>query len=805
MENQNQAEDFDRSVSRTSGDMFPVNGHLNGSDTKQKSPEPQKAPSAPARIPPVAPLEQKVPVPTQSVPFEPQNPPPLAAKVPPVVTSELERQPLATHSVAVSKVCDGEARKLQSASSSVISAELHMLPSVPSSAISAQHEKPASAATIVTATELERPQPVTQKPESSKVINGVAVKPAEGIKNGHAVGAGKDVEDDDSDVIIMKSPDAISSSSEEVVAEGKTTGAATDEAQRAGKPLSFESQFMENRSFETKANTAADIKDFQKKQERKEADRKEDLKNIDGKILSGKEGKDKEDKEEESPKKEQSKDEEMMRTAAEVSWKKEPEKIVEKNEKPESKQMENETAMKKESLNAALDVSWQAAGMSDDKPTDKREEEEETCKNTAQGIKEIQITSEESVKKEADKGNNKREVVCSNKELPLKEQKDNLPENAAKINEKELLKIAEKEVKINEGFEKKEAKSGISSNLRESDTVRTGDSSSVDAEVIKNGPSQLKDESKDEKLGESYKKLVEETKKESPKKEEGKQTERREEALTNEIETETLNKSSKEKVEETVKGWPKKEGREIEKLEDSSKKAVEEIKDSPKKENKNEIERIENSFRASSEGSKRELPKEKAETLIVKEEQLLKHGEEIQEKKEEIEIVKKAEFLKEETKSYVEEKVSTKETEKRQPEEKESEKKVPMKDAASPYSVKGEILRPGSVSPAPVKSTTPKKSKSTTESEPTTSKKTTSTPEPPTSAPKDLTAKTTPGTEGEKSPRTKTPKDLGESKPKRRFVKKRDSQSQDEVAKRQGNDTAASITIKKDLLVCRNS
>ena len=189
----------------------------------------------------------------------------------------------------------------------------------------------------------------------------------------------------------------------------------------------------------------------------------------------------------------------------------------------------------------------------------------------------------------------------------------------------------------------------------------------------------------------------------------------------------------------------------------------------------------------------------------MKEEQLLKHGEEIQEKKEEIEIVKKAEFLKKETKSYVGEKVSTKETEKRQPEEKESEKKVPMKDAASPYSVKDEILRPGSVSPAPAKSTTPKKSKSTTESEPTTSKKTTSTPEPPTSAPKDPTAKTTPGTEGEKSPRTKTPKDLGESKPKRRFVKKRDSQSVDEVAKRQGNDTAASITIMKDLLVCRNS
>ena len=579
MEHQNQAEGFDRSVSRTSGDMFPVNGHLNGSDTQQKTPEPQKAPSAPARIPPVAPLEQKVPVPTQSVPFEPQNPPPLAAKVPPVVTSELERQPLATHSVAVSKVGDGEAHKVQSASSSVISAELQMLPSVPSSAISAQHEKPASAATIVTATELERPQPVTQKPESSKVINGVAVKPVEGIKNGHAVGAGKDEEDDDSDVIIMKSRDAIFSSSEELVVEGKTTGAATDEAQREAKPLSFESQLTENRSFETKADTAADIKDFQKKQELKEADRKEDLKNIDGKIISGKEGKDKEDKQEESPKKEQSKDEEMMRTAADVSWKKEPEKIVEKNEKPESKQTENETAMKKESLNAA--------GMSDDKPTDKREEE--TCKNTAQGMKEIQITSEESVKKEADKGGNKREAVCSNNELPLKEQKDNLPENAAKINEKELLKIAEKEVKINEGFEKKEAKSGISSNLRESDTVRTGGSSSVDAEVIKNGPSQLKDESKDEKLGESYKKLVEETKKESLKKEEGKQTERREEALTNEIETETLKKSPKEKVEETVKGWPKKEGREIEKLEDSSKKAVEEIKDCPKKENKNEI------------------------------------------------------------------------------------------------------------------------------------------------------------------------------------------------------------------------
>lgn len=66
--------------------------------------------------------------------------------------------------------------------------------------------------------------------------------------------------------------------------------------------------------------------------------------------------------------------------------------------------------------------------------------------------------SEESVKEEGEKGDNKREAVCSNTEIRLKEQKDVPPENIAEISKKESVKIAEKEVDIKEGFKKEEAK-----------------------------------------------------------------------------------------------------------------------------------------------------------------------------------------------------------------------------------------------------------------------------------------------------------------------------------------------------------
>lgn len=800
MEHPNQVDDFDRPVSRTGGDMFSVNGHLK--ETQQKSPEPQKVPSAPAKIHPVAPLDQKVPVPTQSVPSESQNPLPFAGKVPPMIASELERPPLATYSVvgpdfqrpisAISNVDAGEFHKLPSAASGVISAELQMPPPATSSAISAAHERPLSAASRVITAEIERPQPIVRKPESSKVMNGVAVKPAEDVKKGHAGGAEKQ-EDDDNDVIIMKSPGTMSSSSEEVVAGGKPTGAATDEGQQGGKPVSVESRFAENMRFEVKASTVADTKSCPKKQELEESEGKEDvLKKIDEKNISGNEGKVMESKEEESPKKEHLRDEEIVRRSTEIlkdSWKKESEKTVEDNEMSANKQIEEETTKKKESLSTALDITSQTAGIKDKKPADWTGEE--TCKNTEQAIKEITLKSEESVKKEIEKGNNRKEAVCSNNELSLKEQKGVPPENVAELSKKGSVKTPEKEVEVKEGFKKEEGKNEFSSNLRENESVRTGASPSVDAEVVKKESTQQKDQSKDETSGESYKKPVEETKTGSPRKEETKETGRREESLTKENETETLEKSRKEKEEELMKGRPKKE----EGREDSLKKAIEDIKDSPKKENKNEIEKY-------SEASTKESPKQKPETLITKEEQSLKNeGEIFQKKEEETEIVKKAESLKKETNNYVEEKASTKET-KNQPEEKKSENKFPLKDVTSSYGVENESLRPGSVSPALPKSTTPNKSKSTSEPESTTTKKTSSTPEPPTCTPKKLTATITPEPQGERSPRTKTPKDLGESKPKRRCVKKRESQSLDEVAKKQGNNTAASITIMKDLLVC---
>jgi hypothetical protein len=629
---------------------------------------------------------------------------------------------------------------------------------------------------VITA-DIEWPPTVAQKSESSKVMNGVAVKPAEGIKNGHPVVANKD-EDDDNDVIIMRSPDTISSSSEGVVVEGNARRAATDEAQRAGKSLFLESQLAENLRLETKANTVAVTEGSAKKQELEDSERKEDsLKKIEGINISGKELKSKEVKEEESHKKEHLKDEEMMRKSTESSkdsWKKEPEKIVERNSVPPSEQMEKETAKNKASLNTASDVTSQPAEMKDSKPADRTEDI--ICKDNEQVIKEITSNSEKSVKEERDNADNRKEVVCSNIEVRVEEQKCVSPEKVAEIGKKESVKAAEKGIGIKEGFKKEEAKTEYSSKLQENDSVKTGNLPSVHGEEIKKGSAQQKEESKDETLGESYKKLIEGTKKESPKKEEAKEIERRDE-----FEIKTLEKSTKEKDEETIKGWPKKEeGRDVKKVEDSSKAEVEEIKGFPKKENE---------IGNSSVASKRELLEGKAETLIAKEEQSLKdEAEDIQKKKkkkkEETEIAKKAELMKKE-------KASRKDTE-GTPKEKKSEK-------TSSCGVENELPRAGGASPALSKPTRPK-STSSAVSESTTSRKTSRTSEPPTSGPKELTTTITPEPEVEKSPRTKTPKDLGESKPKRRSGKKRESQSLDEVAKKQGNDTAASITVMKHLL-----
>jgi hypothetical protein len=507
MEHQNQSEDFDRPVSRTGGDMFSVNGHFNGNGTPMKSPAPQKAPTAPAKIPPVAPLEQNVPVPTQSAPSAPRNPQPFEAKVPSVLAAELDRPPLATRNVvgpevqgaisAVSKMGAGELQKIPSAASSVISEQLQMPQSTPSSVNSAEHERSLSGARSVIAADIEWPQPVAQKSESSKVMNGVAVKPAEGVKKGHAVGADKE-EDDDNDVIIMRSPGAISSSSEEVVVESKTRGAVTDDAQRAGKSLFLESQFADNLRLETKANTVADTEDSSKKQKLEDSVGKEDsLKKIDRKDISEKELKSKEDKEEESQKKEYFKDE-MMRSMESLkdSWKKEPEKVVDKNAVPPSKQIEKETAKNNESLNTASDITSQPAEMKDSKPADKTEEK--TCEDTEQVTKEIPLKSEKSVKEGGEKADDSKDVVFSNSEVNVKEQKGVSPENIAEISKKESVKVAEKDIEVKEGFRKEETKTEYSSNPQGNDSVRTGYLPSVDDEVIKKG-SPHKEESKDRK------------------------------------------------------------------------------------------------------------------------------------------------------------------------------------------------------------------------------------------------------------------------------------------------------------------
>ena len=783
MEHQKQSGDFDRPVSRTGGDMFSVNGHTNGIETHTKSPEPQKAPSAPAKIPPVAPLEQKVPVPTQSAPSAPQNPQPFEAKVPSVLSADVDRPPSATRSVvdsevqktvsAVSEVGAGEIHKIPSAASSVISEQLQMPQSAQSSVNSAQHERPLSGTSSVIAAGKDWPQPVAQKPESSKVMNGVAVKPAEGVKKGNAVGADKE-EDDDNDVIIMRSPATISSSSEEAVVEGKTRGAATDEAQRAGTSLFLEPQFADNLRLETKANSVAETEDSAKKQKLEYSEGKEDsLKKMDGKDVSEKEWKSKEEKEEESQKKEYLEDE-MMRSMESVKdpWKKEPEKIVEKNAVSPSKHIEIETAKNNESLATASDVTSQPAEMKDSKPADRAEEK--TCKDIEQVTKEIPLKSEKLVKEGGENADNRKEVVFSNNEVHVQEQKGVSPENIAEISKKESVKVEEKEIEIKEGFKKEEAKTEYSSHQPVNESVRTGYLPSVDDAVITKGSAQQKEESKDETLEESYKKPIEGTEKGSPKKEEAKETERKEDSLTNE--TKTIEKSPKEQEEETMKEWPKKEeGRDIKKIEDSSEKDVEELQGFPKEENETGND---------SRKHKRELLEEKAETIAKEEQSLKDEAEDARKKKEEIEVVKKAELMKKE-------KEPTEVTE-GPPKEKKSEK--------TPSSgVENEPLRPGGVSPAPSKPSRPT-SKSSTASESTKSRKTSSTAERPTSGPKEMTPTITPEPAVEKSPRTKSPKDLGESKQKRRAVKKRESQSVDEVVKKQGNDTAASITIMTRLL-----
>jgi hypothetical protein len=409
--------------------------------------------------------------------------------------------------------------------------------------------------------------------------------------------------------------------------------------------------------------------------------------------------------------------------------------------------------------------------MKDSKPADRTEE---TRKDTEQVTKEIPLKSEKLTKEGGENADNRKEVVLSNNEVHVKEKTSVSPENIAEIIKKESVKVAEKEIEIKEGFKKEEAKTEYSSNLQGNESVRAGYLPSVDDEVIRKGSAQQKKESKDETSGESYKKLIEGTNKVSPKKEEAKEIERMEDSVANE--SKTLEKSPKEKAEETMKGWPKKEeGRDIKKVEDSSRKKVEELKGFPKKENETGN---------NSATNKKELLEGKTETLIAKEEQSLKdEAKDVQKKKEEIETVKKTELMKKET-------ASTKVTE-GPPKDKKSEK-------TSSGVVENELLRPGGVSPAPSKPTRPK-SKTSTASESTTSRKISGTAERPTSGPKEMTATITPEPEVEKSPRTKTPKDLGESKPKRRAVKKRDSHSLDEVAKKQGNDTATSITIMTHL------
>lgn len=834
MERQNQAEEFDRPTSRAGGDMFPMNGHLNGSVSQQKSSEPQKSPLPSDKIPPVAPPEQKSPLPTTNVPSDTQKTPPFAANMSPVISSELQRLPSATSSAvgaefqrpasAVSNVTAGEFQRPPSVVSSMIATEVQRPSFASSNVISAELERPSSAASSVIVAELQGPQEIIQKPELSKVMNGVALKPADGLKKGHAEGAGKDEEDDDNDVVIVSPPDIISSSSDEIVVEGRIRGSAINGVQTAGKPVIVESQLSGNTRFETMITTLGDTKDFAGKQEFKEAEWKEDSlnKTTEDNKPSGKEGKYKEDKEKESPKKEQVKGEEIGKKATEFveSPKKEPEKLTEKAEILASKGTAKEVAKKEESPKTSVDTNSKYAPVPGGKPGERAEEK--PLKDIESVVKEMPVKTEESIKEETgkgndvntrEKGNDTKETMASKNNLCLKEPEIVSPEKEAEISKKESPKKEEEnKIEIKASSKNGEDKREFPTNKQRNEIGWMGNSASLDTTVINKETQRREEENKAENLAESKKKPTDEIQKDIPIKEKTKEIEIKEVPPKNETEKMKISHNAEEVC-------PKNEtGHEGEKLENSSKKTTENVnKEFPVKEKQNEIERIEKSPKKDSEGGKEEFPVQEGDKLLGKQEELFgKDRGEI--KKEETDIVKKAESPTKETEilkhklpkketeakreESVETKLSTKEKEEKS-EEGITPKKLPV-TAIKSTSPGGDnkIIRPGSESPALSKSATPKKSRTTSESEFDTPKKTRTTPEETKSTPKKLAVKTAPETEGEKSPRARTPKDREEPKPKKKPAKKREKESSGDVSKKQGNGTATNITHFKAFFVC---
>jgi hypothetical protein len=834
MEHQKQPEEFDRPVSRAGGDMFPMNGHLNGSVSQQKSLDHPKSPLSSDKIPPMAPPEQKSPLPTSNATADPQKTAPFTENVSPVISSGLQRLPSAASSVvgaqfqkpvsAVSNMSAGEFQRSPPVAPNVIATEVPRSSSASSNVISAELQRPPSAASSVIAAESHS---IIQKPELSKVMNGAAVKPADGLKKGHAEGAGKDEEDDDNDVVVVSQPDVISSP-DEMVVEGKIQGATVNEVRATGKPVIPESKPSESMRFETMMTTLQDTKHFALKQEFKEVECVENTlnKTLDDDKPSGKEGKCKEDKEKESPKKDHVKDEESRKKTTEIveSPRKEPEKLTEKAEVLASESVTKEVTKKGESPKTSIDTTSKYAPV----PYEKSEEktEEKPLKNNESILKEMSMKTQEPIKDKSgkvndtntlEKENGKTEKMTSNNDLHLKEQEIVSPGKGAELSEKKSLK---KEEESNMGMKASskpgEDKREFSTNEQGKDIGRMDISASVDATKINRESQRKEEENKADNLAGSIVKSTDKIQKDVPVTEETEGIGMKKESLKNA----TGDIKISHKTEEVC---PKNEtGHEGEKLENFSKNKIDDVKkEFTVNEKQNEIDKKEKSPKKDSEGGNEELLMQGKDKLLGKQQLFVKDVTKIKKEpakeKEESEIVRKADPPTEEA-EILENKFSKKEKEAEKGESAEAKlstkdrkeklednvtlKKLPAKDIKSTSPGKEDkILRPGNESPALSKSTTQKKPRTTSESEPDTPKKTRTAPEGTKSTPKKLAVKTTSETEGEKSPRARTPKDREDLKLKKKTAKKREKVSPEEFSKKQGNGTATNITHLKALFV----
>jgi hypothetical protein len=824
MEHQKQPEEFGRPVSSAGGDMYPMNGSvMNGSVSQQKSAEHQKSPQPTDKIPSVAVPEQRPPLPTSNAPSDPQKTASFAENTTSMISSERPRLPSAVSGVVGvecqkplstgSDITVGELQRPPSVASSVTAAEVLRPSSASSNVISAELPRPPSAASSTIAAELKEPHSVNQKPELSKVMNGVAVKPSDGMKKG-----GKDEEDDDNDVVVLSPPDVISSSSNEMVVEGNIQGPAVNEMQAVAKPVIAESKPSDSMKLTTLEDArSSTLKQF------KETECVEDKlkKTVDGNKPSGKEEEHKEDKEKESPKKEDVKGEETRKKAAEIVVSpKEPEQLPEKAEVLADERLVKEVAKKEESPETSVDTTSKYAPVQHDKPEEKTLKSNESVLKEMTKKTEVSIEGKSGIENDAstcEKEKDRIEALASKNGQRAKEHEIVAPEKGAEISKKEYVKKGEDNIiELNASSSTGGDKREFPTSEQGKEIGKVGISAAVDTAGINKESQRKEEENKAEDLGGSSMKSTEEIQKDVPVTEKTKVIEMKKEALKNETDETKKSHSAQDMSSKTETG------QEDKKLGISSKNKVEIVKrEFPVKEKQTEIDRNERSPKKDFKGDKEESLIQERDKLLGKQEVLEKDIGEIKKKnKEDTIIIRKTDSLMEGTEILknklpkIEKESEKDESAERKPSTKEREEKseenftlkiLPAGVNTVSSGNDSKILRPGSESPALSKSTTPKKSRKTSESESDVPVKTRSAPEGTKSTPKKLAVKVASETESEKSPRAKTPKDREEWKLKRKTAKKHGKESPEDVSKKQGKDTETNITHLKACLVCDSS